>query len=157
MPTLPLDHGWLAAHFTELTTSACSPGPAQSRQPFEPPKPRRSTITNVYPSVRRPEPSTKPWNRSEGPAFGPTGSYCVPSAGPAGPVCPEWLKYGPIDRITGVLSAFLAPFGRRMSACNVASPASDGDVMNASLQSASGYATPAAEAPAGNAAAAATP
>src|SRR3954468_9168286 len=156
MPTLPVDHGWLAAHLTAFTTSACSPGPAQSRQPFEPPKPRRSTITNVYPFFRRPEPSTKSWNRSEGPAFGPTGSYCVPSTGPAGPVCPEWLKYGPIDRITGVLSAFLEPFGRRMSACSVASPAGDGDEMNASLQSASGYATPAALAAAGNAATAAT-
>jgi predicted acyl esterase len=30
MPTLPVDHGCVAAHFTELTTSACSPGPAQS-------------------------------------------------------------------------------------------------------------------------------
>ena len=28
MPTLPVDHGWLAAHCTALTTSACSPGPA---------------------------------------------------------------------------------------------------------------------------------
>src|SRR3954449_3298410 len=97
----------------------------------------------------------KSWKRSEGPAFGPTGSYCVFSAGPAGPVCPEWLKYGPIDRITGVLSAFVEPFGRRMSACRVASPASDGDEMNASVQSASGYATPAAVAAAGNEAAAA--
>src|SRR3954449_12715606 len=152
MPTLPLDHGWLAAHFTELTTSACSPGPAQSRQPFEPPKPRRSTITNVYPFFRRPEPSTKSWNRSEGPAFGPTGSYDVFSAGPAGPVCPEWLKYGPIERITGVLSVFFEPFGRRMSACSVASPASDGDLKKASVQSASGYATPDAAAAPGVAA-----
>ena len=47
MPTLPVDHGWLAAHLTALTTSACSPGPDQSRQPFEPPKPRRSTITKL--------------------------------------------------------------------------------------------------------------
>src|SRR3954454_7418562 len=156
MPTRPVDHGCLAAHLTALATSACSPGPAQSRQPFEPPKPRRSTITNVYPFFRRPEPSTKSWNRSEGPAFGPTGSYCVPSAGPAGPVCPEWLKYGPIDRITGVLSAFFETFGRRMSACSVAVPASDGDEKNASLQSPSGYATPAALAAAGNAATAAT-
>src|SRR3954471_11893141 len=156
MPTRPVDHGSLAAHLTAWTTSACSPGPAQSRQPFEPPKPRRSTITNEYPLLSRRDPSTKSWNRSEGPAFGPTGSYCVPSTGPAGPVCPEWLKYGPIDRITGVLSAFLEPFGRRMSACSVASPAGDGDEMNASLQSASGYATPAALAAAGNAATAAT-
>ena len=36
--------------------------------------------------------------------LGPSGSYEVPSTGPAGPVCPAWLKYGPIDRITGVLS-----------------------------------------------------
>src|SRR3954471_22635865 len=98
----------------------------------------------------------KSWHRSEGPAFGPTGSYEVPSAGPAGPVCPEWLKYGPIDRITGVLSEFLEPFGRRMSACSVASPASDGEEMNASVQSASGYATPAALAAAGNPATTAT-
>ena len=47
MPTLPVDHGCDAAHSTALTTSACSPGPAQSRQPVEPPNPRRSTITNV--------------------------------------------------------------------------------------------------------------
>src|SRR5436305_6036124 len=94
----------------------------------------------------------KSWNRSDGPAFGPTGSYWVFSAGPAGPVCPEWLKYGPIDRITGVLSALVEPFGRRMSACNVASPAGDGDEMNASLQSPSGYATPDARAAPGVAA-----
>src|SRR3954471_3981821 len=98
----------------------------------------------------------KSWHRSEGPAFGPTGSYEVPSAGPAGPVCPEWLKYGPIDRITGVLSEFVEPFGRRMSACSVAAPASDGEEMNASVQSASGYATPAAPAAPGLAAMAAT-
>ena len=47
MPTLPVDQGWLAAHSTAAFTSACSPGPTQSRQPFEPPKPRRSTITYV--------------------------------------------------------------------------------------------------------------
>ena len=47
MPTPPVDHGWLAAHLTAFTTSACSPGPDQSRHPFEPPKPRRSTITYV--------------------------------------------------------------------------------------------------------------
>jgi hypothetical protein len=59
----------------------------------------------------------------------------VPSAGPAGPVWPEWLKYGPIDRITGVLSASVAPFGRRTSACSVTPP---DEVKKASDQSASG-------------------
>jgi hypothetical protein len=53
------------------------------------------------------------------------------------------LKYGPIERITGVLSAAVEPLGRRTSACSVASPALDGDEIHASLQSASGYATPA--------------
>ena len=47
MPTLPVDHGCVAAHWTALTTSDCSPGPPQSRQPVEPPNPRRSTIMNV--------------------------------------------------------------------------------------------------------------
>ena len=47
MPTLPFDHGCDAAQFTDATTSDCSPGPPQSRQPLEPPKPRMSTITNV--------------------------------------------------------------------------------------------------------------
>ena len=36
MPTLPFDHGWLPAHSTALTTSADSPGPAQSRHPGRP-------------------------------------------------------------------------------------------------------------------------
>ena len=47
MPTLPVDHGCDAAHSTAVFTSACSPGPTQSRQPELPPKPRRSTITYV--------------------------------------------------------------------------------------------------------------
>src|SRR4051812_41139507 len=91
-------------------------------------------------------PSTKSRKRSLGPVDGPSGSYEVPSAGPAGPVWPEWLKYGPIDRITGVLSASEEPLGRRTSACRVASPALVGDEIQASLQSASGYATPDADA-----------
>src|SRR3954471_11287118 len=157
MPTAPVDHGCDAVHCTAETTSDCSPGPPQSRQPVEPPKPRRSTITNVYPRSIRCAPFTKSRKRSDGPVLGPSGSHEVPSTGPAGPVCPEWLKYGPIDRITGVLSAFFEPFGRRMSAYSVAVPASDGDEKNASLQSPSGYATPAALAAAGNAATAATP
>src|SRR4051812_18313230 len=111
MPTLPVDHGCEAAHSTAATTSACSPGPPQSRQPVEPPKPRRSTITKVYfgPSVRVNSlaPSTKSWKRSDGPAFGPTGSYGVFSTGPAALVWPEWLKYGPIEMMTGVLSVSL--------------------------------------------------
>src|SRR5215212_3779602 len=48
--------------------------------------------------------------------------------------------------ITGVLSAAVEPLGRRTSACSVASPALDGDEIHASVQSASGYATPAADA-----------
>src|ERR671932_176164 len=36
MPTAPVDHGCDAAHSTALTTSACSPGPPQSRQPVDP-------------------------------------------------------------------------------------------------------------------------
>src|SRR3954466_15844787 len=135
MPTFPLDQGRLAAHCTALTTSACSPGPDQSRQPFDPPKPRRSTITKLQPFLSRPGPSTKSWKRSDGPAFGPTGSYWVPSAGPAGPVWPEWLKYGPIETMTGVLVASVAPLGRRTSACSV-TPSEDG--IQASDQSASG-------------------
>ncbi len=47
MPTRPFDQPCLAAQFTDDTTSPCSPGPPQSRQPLEPPKPRMSTITNV--------------------------------------------------------------------------------------------------------------
>src|SRR4051794_41922803 len=56
--------------------------------------------------------------RSDGPVEGPTGSYEVSSAGPAGPVCPEWLKYGPMERMTGVLAS-PSDLGRRMSACSV--------------------------------------
>ena len=48
------------------------------------------------------------------------------------------LVKGPIDKITGVLSAFVEPLGRRTSACRVASPALDGDWTHASDQSASG-------------------
>ncbi len=47
MPTAPVDHGRLAAQSIAALTSACSPGPAQSRQPVEPPKPRRSTMTKA--------------------------------------------------------------------------------------------------------------
>src|SRR3954449_3453578 len=90
--------------------------------------------------------------RADGPAS-PVGVYGVPSTGPAGPVCPEWLKYGPIERITGVLSAFVEPLGRRTSAGRVASPALDGESIHAWVQSASGYATPEADAADGVAAA----
>src|SRR4051812_988992 len=54
--------------------------------------------------------------------------------------------------ITGVFVAAGAPLGRRTSACSVAFPALDGDWIHASLQSASGYATPAADAADGSAA-----
>src|SRR4051812_24878378 len=111
MPTRPVDHACPAAHLTAWTTSACSPGPAQSRQPFEPPKPRRSTITNEYPLLSRRDPSTKSWKRSEGPAFGPTGSYCVPSAGPPGPGWPGWVKDGPVGMIVGGFGGGGAPLG----------------------------------------------
>src|SRR3954471_14906999 len=78
-------------------------------------------------------PSTKSRKRSLGPVDGPSGSYEVPSAGPAGPVWPEWLKYGPIETITGVLASFGRPLGRRMSACSlVPSP----EVIVAGVQSA---------------------
>src|ERR671922_2197011 len=78
-------------------------------------------------------------------------SSFAPSAGPAGPVWPEWLKYGPIEMITGVFA--VAPLGRRTSACSV-TPSEDG--IQASDQSASGYATPEAPAAAGIAAREAT-
>src|SRR3954451_16726462 len=65
--------------------------------------------------------STKSRKRSLGPVDGPSGSYEVPSAGPAGPVWPEWLKYGPIETITGVLAS-PAEVGRRMSACSCTPP-----------------------------------
>src|SRR3954471_21332096 len=74
----------------------------------------------------------KSLKRSDGPA-GPTGSYEVSSAGPAGPVCPEWLKYGPIERITGVLAS-PAAVARRMSASSVA----PSDEIEASFQVAPG-------------------
>src|SRR3954467_1122674 len=64
--------------------------------------------------------------RADGPAS-PVGVYGVPSPGPAGPVWPEWLKYGPIERITGVL-AFAGRFaGRRTSACSLLPSASGTD------------------------------
>src|SRR3954449_3223520 len=85
--------------------------------------------------------------RADGPAS-PVGVYGVPSTGPAGPVCPEWLKYGPIERMTGVLSVALRPLGRRMSAWSE-TPSVDG--MSASVQAAFGG-TSAAVAAAGNAA-----
>jgi hypothetical protein len=46
-PTLPVDQDRPAAHLMAARTSACSPGPTQSRHPVLPPKPRRSTITKV--------------------------------------------------------------------------------------------------------------
>src|SRR5215218_9922882 len=55
--------------------------------------------------------------------------------------------------ITGVLAAVVVPLGRRTSACRV-TPSEDG--IQASDQSASGYATPEAPAAAGIAARAAT-
>src|SRR3954468_23182874 len=127
MPTEPVDHGCDAAHCTADTTSLCSPGPPQSRQPVEPPKPRRSTITNVYPRSISLAPLTKSRKRSEGPVDGPCGSYDVPSTGPAGPVWPEWLKYGPIDRITGVRAVGARFDGRSTSACSF-TPSADGIV-----------------------------
>ena len=44
------------------------------------------------------------------------------STGPTGPVWPEWLKYGPIDRMTGVLALAGRLAGRRMSACSFTPP-----------------------------------
>ena len=46
----------------------------------------------------------------------PVGSYGVPSIGPAGPVCPDWLKYGPTETMTGVLAPADRLLGRRTSA-----------------------------------------
>src|SRR3954462_16010959 len=94
-------------------------------------------------------PLTKSRKRSEGPVDGPSGSYVVPSTGPAGPVWPEWLKYGPIDRITGVLSVAARFFGRRMAACSL-TPSAEG--MVAWVHAAPGG-TSAARAAAGSAAA----
>src|SRR3954471_16203585 len=53
--------------------------------------------------------------RADGPAS-PVGVYGVPSTGPSGPVWPEWLKYGPIDRITGVFASAGSDAGRSTSA-----------------------------------------
>src|SRR3954469_17412249 len=61
--------------------------------------------------------------RADGPAS-PVGVYGVSSSGPAGPVCPEWLKYGPIERITGVLAFAGRLAGRRTSACSLVPSAS---------------------------------
>src|SRR3954468_8045546 len=72
-------------------------------------------------------PAMKSAKRSLGPVDGPIGSYEVPSTGPAGPVWPAWLKYGPIDRITGVLAVGARFDGRRMSACSF-TPSVDGIV-----------------------------
>ena len=117
IPTFPVDHGWPAAHSTAEATSACSPGPTQSRQPVDPPKPRRSTITTVYPWAIRSAPSMRSVNRCEGPATG-----C-----PSSPVCPMWLKYGPTDRITGVRASAGRCAGRSTSACSsTSSPLFDG-------------------------------
>src|SRR3954462_6746696 len=93
-------------------------------------------------------PVTKSRKLSLGPVGGPPGPRFEFSTGPAGPVCPEWLKYGPIERMTGVLSVSLRPFGRRMSAWSE-TPSVDGIV--ASVHVAFGG-TSAAEAAAGNAA-----
>src|SRR3954451_4566989 len=93
-------------------------------------------------------PVTKSRKRSLGPVDGPAGSWLESSPGPAGPVWPEWLKYGPIETMTGVLSVSLRPLGRRMSACSE-TPSADGIV--ASVHAAFGG-TSAAVAAAGNAA-----
>jgi hypothetical protein len=69
-------------------------------------------------------PLTKSAKRSDGPGAA-VGSKGVPSTGPAGPVCPEWLKYGPTERITGVRCAAEMPFGRRMSAWSLVPSASE--------------------------------
>jgi hypothetical protein len=47
MPTSLVDQGCDAAHSIAAATSACSPSPMKSRQPVDPPKPRRSTITKA--------------------------------------------------------------------------------------------------------------
>src|SRR3954451_8799925 len=93
-------------------------------------------------------PVTKSRKRSLGPVDGPAGSWLESSPGPAGPVWPEWLKYGPIERMTGVLSVPLSPLGRRMSACSE-TPSVDG--IEASVHVAFGG-TSAADAAAGIAA-----
>src|SRR3954468_591339 len=65
-------------------------------------------------------PFTKSLKRSEGPGVGPTRGVLAFSTGPVAPVWPEWLKYGPIETITGVLP--VTALGRRMSAWRFTSP-----------------------------------
>src|SRR5687768_14825341 len=55
--------------------------------------------------------------------------------GTSGVDWPPWPKYGPIARITGVLSVSLSPLGRNTSTCSVGWP---GVGMYASFQSAPG-------------------
>ena len=134
MPTLPVDHDWLAAHFTALTTSACSPGPGPVQAPVRPAEPAQVDHHEAVALLQQARALDEVLEALRRPAFGPTGSYWVPSAGPAGPVWPEWLKYGPIETMTGVLVASVAPLGRSTSACSV-TPSEDG--IHASDQSAS--------------------
>ncbi len=125
MPTLPVDHGRDAAHWIAAFTSACSPGPTQSRQPVLPPKPRRSTMTYVYPRANRPVPVVKSENRLDGPVW-------VHPSGPVWPACP---KYGPTARITGVFALAGRLAGRSTSACS-STPLWSADGKYASVQTA---------------------
>ena len=50
MPTLPLLHGWTAAHSTHSYRSRASRGENGSRKPGERPAPRESARTQAYPS-----------------------------------------------------------------------------------------------------------
>lgn len=82
-----------------------------------PPKPRRSTITKVYPRSMSRAPSMKSWKRADG----PTRSH------PPGDVSPACEKYGPTDRITGVFACGGRCAGRSTSACSSTSlPSEDG-------------------------------
>src|SRR3954471_22566908 len=92
-------------------------------------------------------PLTKSKKRSDGPVDGPVGSQVS-----AGPSCPEWLKYGPIERITGVLASGGRLLGRRLSAWSV-TPSVEG--IEACVHVASGG-TSAARAAAGTRASAAS-
>ena len=119
MPTLPVDHGRDAAHstaFDHVGRLARARPSRDSRSSRRSRAGRPSRTCSRAPSASRPR---------RGRGSGPTGRSTVrsgrrrcPGPVPTAPVCPEWPKYGPIERITGVFASSGRSDGLRMSACS---------------------------------------
>ena len=74
MPTLPVDHGCVAAHSTAATTSACSPGPAPVQAAGRAAEAAQVDHHERVAALHQLRAVDEVEKRSDGPVDGPTGS-----------------------------------------------------------------------------------